>query len=413
MRKPLSINKSGRSSVWLERLLWEQEVVGSNPVAPTISIWSASAQRTTRNGNLRREERLRFPVSRLDSRLMAIYFSEAMSFARLPLQLRLASIACLLLAAWIVYDLSHWWSIKEDYSFGYLVPVFCAFVLYDRWPAILRIFNPSPLPESSPQGPKRWLDAIGGICLTGSVLVFVLGVLYRGYTGISLPGSFLMTNGFAGIVLSSALVFSDRRTDGAYLDNKGRLAFFGMLLFPALVWIISAPLMSAVESMISVFLLNKVTAVVFGVFDMLGMLIERRGNVLILPKGEVGVEEACSGIRSLTGCLFAGSFLAAVFLDKLWKKVLMVGTALLLAFATNLARGLFLTSWAYAYGSEAIAGTVHDVTGYAVLGVTVILLLCLLPVFNFKLPELAEAEPSQNAQAKGDDNTAKEEQGQA
>ena len=38
-----------------------------------------------------------------------------------------------------------------------------------------------------------------------------------------------------------------------------------------------------------------------------------QGNVLALPTGNVGVEDACSGIRSLTGCLFAGSFLAAVF----------------------------------------------------------------------------------------------------
>ncbi|MFA5256615.1 MAG: exosortase/archaeosortase family protein [Opitutales bacterium] len=310
--------------------------------------------------------------------------------------LRLASFACLMLAVWITFDLSHWWALKDDYSFGYLVPVFSAYVLYDRWPRIAAQFDPSAARPPAPAHTVRWMDWLGLIGLVGSCLVFATGVLYRAYAGVSLPGSFLMTVSFSGIALSAALVFSDRRADGVPMDSRSRWAFACMLLFPALIWILSAPLMSAVERMVSVFLLNKVTAVVFGVFDMLGMVIERRANVLVLPNGEVGVEEACSGIRSLTGCLFAGSFLAAVFLDRFWKKVLMVGAALVLAFLTNLIRGLFLTSWAYAYGSDAIEGTVHDVTGYAVLGVTVVLLLCLLPVFNFKLPQPPEeAKPDE------------------
>jgi len=63
---------------------------------------------------------------------------------------------------------------------------------------------------------------------------------------------------------------------------------------------------------------------------------------------------------------------------------------MVLAFLTNLGRSLFLTAWAYRYGPRAIEGTVHDVAGYAVLGLTVVALLCLLPLFNL---QLAPREP--------------------
>ncbi|MGK0456971.1 MAG: exosortase [Zhongshania aliphaticivorans] len=163
-----------------------------------------------------------------------------------------------------------------------------------------------------------------------------------------------------------------------------------------MVWLISAPLVSVLETKVRVFLLTKVTIVVFTLFDIMGFEIEREGNVLFLPQGRVGVEEACSGIYSLTACIFVGTFLAAVFLDRFWKKVLLVLAAMLLAILTNLMRSLFLTSWAYFYGPGAIndswilpligdIGTVHDVMGLAVLGITSICLLLMLPVFNFKL----------------------------
>ena len=139
---------------------------------------------------------------------------------------------------------------------------------------------------------------------------------------------------------------------------------------------------TAVENALSLFLLRKVVAVVSAAFSVLGLPLIRQGNVLILPHGQVGVADACSGIRSLTGCLFAGTFLAAVFLDRFWKKVLLVAAAMGLAFLTNLARSLFLTAWAYAYGSEAIEGTLHDATGYAVLGLTSLGLFCMLPLFR-------------------------------
>jgi len=96
----------------------------------------------------------------------------------------------------------------------------------------------------------------------------------------------------------------------------------------------------------------------------------------------VGVEEACSGIRSLTACLYAGSFLGAVFLKRLWQKFALVVAAAALALGMNLIRSLFLTGWAYRHGAQAIEGTVHDTAGYAVLAFTVAGLFGLLALFN-------------------------------
>ena len=39
-------------------------------------------------------------------------------------------------ALYTVWDQFYWWSNREDYSFGYLVPLFAGYVLFDRWPVI-------------------------------------------------------------------------------------------------------------------------------------------------------------------------------------------------------------------------------------------------------------------------------------
>jgi exosortase/archaeosortase family protein len=232
--------------------------------------------------------------------------------------------------------------------------------------------------------------------------LFAIGALLRSVTGPQNPASLAIAAGFGGLLLSVVFIMTKERVDGQSLPLRSRLMLTGLFLFPALIWLISAPMVSVVETEIRVFLLTKVTIVVFNIFDIIGYAIEREGNVLLLPEGQVGVEEACSGIRSLTACLFAGSFLAAVFLDRFWKKVLLVAAAMGFAVLTNLMRSLFLTLWAYNFGSQAIdehwvlplvgdIGSVHDVTGFAILGFTCVGLILLLPVFNFSLKDFDDS----------------------
>ena len=314
-----------------------------------------------------------------------------------------AALMLLCFTFYTIRDQFYWWSTREDYSFGVLVPLFASYVIYDRWPLIKSYLTGEKFQfVDEPVKQKRALQAqladwIAGAVFLASGSLFGVGALLRAVTGPQNPASLAIAVGFAGLALSTIFIMVTERKDGEAMSLKSRLNFTGLFLFPALIWLISAPLVSVLEMKIRVFLLTRVTVVVFTLFDIMGLEIEREGNVLFLPKGRVGVEEACSGIYSLTACIFVGIFLAAVFLDRFWKKVLLVLSAMLLAVLTNLIRSLFLTSWAYFYGPAAIndtwslplignIGTVHDVMGLAVLGITSICLLLMVPIFNFKLP---------------------------
>ncbi len=337
--------------------------------------------------------------------------SQNPSFKKFPRIQIAASVMLVGLALFMVWDQFYWWGNREDYSFGYLVPLFAAYVLYDRWPVIRSYMfcghapGEAPGPVVAGRGATPLFELLAMLVFFTGAGLYAIGALLRSVTGPQNPASLAIAVGFGGVFLSTVFIFTKDSADGTPMPLKQRLALTALFLFPAMIWMLSAPLVSVLETKVRVFLLTKVTIVVFNLFDLLGYELERQGNVLILPEGQVGVEEACSGIRSLTACLFAGSFLASVFLDRFWKKVLLVLAAMVLAVFTNLIRSTFLTLWAYYYGSHAIEehwvlplfgdiGSVHDVTGFAILAVTCVGLILLLPVFNYKLKDFDDPEES-------------------
>lgn len=297
--------------------------------------------------------------------------------------LGLAAVVALGFVFFLTADQQHWWRMKPDYAFGWLVPFFVFYIVYERL-GKLRALLAAAGDDTLPRGSRRLLNAAFGLIMAGGLGIFLFGALYRAGSGPTQPGSLALAVGFMGSLIGMVYFNVPSRTVplAGGLRSDARLRAVALFVFPAAIWVLSAPLLSAVENSISLFLLRRVISIVFALFSLLGLPLVQEGNVLILPQGQVGVADACSGIRSLMACLFAGSFLAAVFLDRFWKKALLVFMALALAFLTNLLRSLFLTSWAYRYGSEAIEGTLHDATGYAVLGLTCVALFCLLPLFS-------------------------------
>jgi exosortase len=340
---------------------------------------------------------------------------QSMKFSDLPKSTRWAAFALLGLTLFLIWDQYFWWKLRDEYAFGFIVPLFVAYVLYERWPRIWKgLVGERPTDRVDTSARENGFVRLAGIVLTvlavfmvgGGLLSFLAGVLYRAMEGQNLITSNFLAFGYANILLGTVFLYSDERADGTRNSVGERWSLALLFLFPAVIWMLSVPMFSAVHKSISTFLMNKVAVVVYHSFDLLGYAIVREGSVLKLPLGDVGVEDACSGIRSLTACLFAGSFLGAVYFDRFWKKVFLVGTAMLFAFINNIFRSLFLTAWAYAKGPTGLdthvvlfgmdMGNVHDFTGWVVLGLTVVCLLVLVKVFSIRLEYELQPEPQQS-----------------
>jgi exosortase/archaeosortase family protein len=91
----------------------------------------------------------------------------------------------------------------------------------------------------------------------------------------------------------------------------------------------------------------------------------QRGNLIELATGTVGVNEACSGIRSFQSTLMAALFLGELYLLRRRTRLLLVAGGLALAFGFNVVRTLILAWQANAHGLSALEKW-HDPAGFTI-----------------------------------------------
>ncbi len=325
----------------------------------------------------------------------------------LPLGFATLVVACCVV---LLFDQVKCWNSKDDYLFGYLVPVFVAFVLKERWPKICSIFSGEKSDEDDEfELPKfikpgvmapKWLEVIFGAGMIFSLLVFSTGALGSVIYGIDAFTTYQNTAGFVGICLGAAWFASADNSSGNPNDLRTRGRFLLLLFFPIFVWIISGPFTFLADRQIKTFLLQYVTSAAVFLLNFLGFDLTQEANTIVLANGErVGVEDACSGIRSLTACLFAGSFIAAVFMRSLKKKTFFIVLSIAGAMFLNILRTSVLAIWSVFHGANAIEldfwgnapdspafslGTVHDIVGWCAMLITLGVMFALIPVVNLK-----------------------------
>jgi exosortase len=136
--------------------------------------------------------------------------------------------------------------------------------------------------------------------------------------------------------------------------------------FPVAFILVAVPWVTPIEQPIVQGLMRAVAAIAAETLNLLGIPAQLEGSVIRVSSGVVGVNEACSGVRSLQTSIMIGLLFGELKRFSLRNRLLLLVGAAMIAFVANCARAFFLVYLASTRGVAAV-GQWHDTAGYAIL----------------------------------------------
>jgi exosortase len=248
-------------------------------------------------------------------------------------------------------ELNRTWATNPQYSHGYLVPLFAAYLLWMRRDRLDR----SALRPS-------WLGL--------PVLGFGLGLrLYGGYFFYTWLEMIALIPCVAGLVLTLG----------------GRAA--GRWAWPAVLFLaFMIPLPYRVATSMSGPLQHLATVTSTFVMQTCGLPALAEGNVILLNDAEIGIVEACSGLRMLVVFFALATAVAMVARRPLVDRLIVLASAVPIALAANIAR-ITATGALHEFTDSATANAFfHDVAGWFMMPLALVLLALELKLLAALIP---------------------------
>jgi len=233
------------------------------------------------------------------------------------------------------------WSVNPQYFYGWSVPFLSAYLLFERYasrPAI---------------NPAAWRWPVLVLMLLFALPQFPLRIIAEPNTDWRMI-SWLMAGTAMGLTFC---VF--------YLYGGWKWLFH--FAFPVLFLATAIPWPNAIESQLVQGMMRVNAQFAAEFVSLCGIPAIAMGNVIQLPNGVLGVDEACSGIRSLQSTLMASLFLGELYRLMAFARVLLVAVGVGIAFFLNLVRTSFLT-WQGAFNGIEATDDWHDAAGFTILG---------------------------------------------
>ena len=239
----------------------------------------------------------------------------------------------------IIHLFSLWNNVSEgDFAHGYMVVLISLYLIY------LRRNELTQLPVS---------PNVGGLFLVlGSSLAWA----------VSIAVDVITTQGAMLIFLLLGIVWSVLGT-----------AYVKALALPILYLMFAVPIWTLLSPALQTLVVN----IVFPISRMMDIPVLREGHLLVVPYGQLSIEEACSGLRYLLAALTLGVLYAYLNYTSLKARILVVCVAIVAAITGNILRVLAIVYLAYT--SEMTHPWVEDhlMMGWILFGILFFILLIL------------------------------------
>lgn len=277
-------------------------------------------------------------------------------------RLLVASALILLGFLWFVLinHLRFEWAVNPQYSFGWAVPFLCAYLgwrAHQKAEILKTVTGQGGMAGTSNLQPSTFNFQQAG--RVWPLVVLFCAALYPMTRLVqeANPEWRLVSWALAAIVAGLTLVVV-RRVFGSLALRR--------FAFPILFFLVAVPWPTVIEAPLIQNLARFNASGAVEVLNLIGTPAFRRGNIIEISTGMVGVEEACSGIRSFQSCLMIALFLGAYHRLKISRRMALLVVGFVLAIVFNLGRTVLLVGVASSQGIQAISQW-HDPAGITIL----------------------------------------------
>src|SRR5216110_1639075 len=259
-----------------------------------------------------------------------------------------------LTALWFLLckQLSGEWSVNEQYKFGWFVPFFGLYLFWLRW---------QDRPEPSP--PRKTL--LPWILIGVPALLLLLPIrLFEIGTPEWRPLGWIHTASVAALTLLC-------------IWSAGGKPWLRHFAFPIAFFFVAVPWVTPIEGPIIQGLMRAVARVAAETVALFGIPAQLEGNLIRVTNGLVGVNEACSGVRSLQTALMIGLLFGELKRLSILRRVVLVACAVAIALLANFVRAVFLVRIAATENLSEV-GRWHDIAGYTIIALVFVTTMALV-----------------------------------